>query len=73
MKTNKNLLKSGESRLLGDKHIDGLRILLFYYSIDIITINETKLDDIIKSCECRWFSRYVIAAILMDSKQKIAH
>ena len=33
------------------KHIDELRILLFDYSIDIISINETKLDDTIKSCE----------------------
>ena len=33
------------------KHIDELRILLFDYSIDIISINETKLDDNIKSCE----------------------
>ena len=28
-----------------------MRILLFDYSIDIISINETKLDDTIKSCE----------------------
>ena len=34
-----------------NKHIDELRILLFDYSIDIISINETKLDDTIKSCE----------------------
>ena len=33
------------------KHNDELRILLFDYSIDIISINETKLDDTIKSCE----------------------
>ena len=33
------------------KHIDELRILLFDYSVDIISINETKLDDTIKSCE----------------------
>ena len=33
------------------KHIDEFRILLFDYSIDIISINETKLDDTIKSCE----------------------
>ena len=33
------------------KYIDELRILLFDYSIDIISINETKLDDTIKSCE----------------------
>ena len=33
------------------KHIDELRTLLFDYSIDIISINETKLDDTIKSCE----------------------
>ena len=33
------------------KHIDELRILLFDYSIDIFSINETKLDDTIKSCE----------------------
>ena len=33
------------------KHIDELRILLFDYSIDIISINETKVDDTMKSCE----------------------
>ena len=33
------------------KHIDELRILLFDYSVDIISINETKLDDTIISCE----------------------
>ena len=33
------------------KHIDELTILLFDYSIDIMSINETKLDDTIKSCE----------------------
>ena len=33
------------------KHIDELRIPLFDYSIDIISIHETKLDDTIKSCE----------------------
>ena len=33
------------------KHMDELKILLFNYSIDIIPINETKLDDTIKSCE----------------------
>ena len=33
------------------KHIDELRTLLFDFSIDIISINETKLDDTIKSCE----------------------
>ena len=33
------------------KHTDELRILVFDYSIDIISINETKLDDTIKSCE----------------------
>ena len=33
------------------KHIDELRIFLFDYSVDIISINETKLDDTIKSCE----------------------
>ena len=33
------------------KHIDELRILLFDYSIDITSINETKFDDTIKSCE----------------------
>ena len=33
------------------KHIDELRILLFDYSIDIFSINGTKVDDTIKSCE----------------------
>ena len=33
------------------KHTDELRILLADYSIDILSINETKLDDSIKSCE----------------------
>ena len=33
------------------KHIDELRILLDDHSIDILSINETKLDDSIKSCE----------------------
>ena len=33
------------------KHIDELRILRFDFSIDIISINETKLDDTIKNCE----------------------
>ena len=33
------------------KHIDKLRYLFFHYSIDIISINEAKLDDTIKSCE----------------------
>ena len=33
------------------KHNDELRIPFFDYSIDIISINETKLDDTIKSCE----------------------
>ena len=32
-------------------HIDELRILLFDYSIHIISINETKLDDTIKNSE----------------------
>ena len=33
------------------KHIDELRILLADCSIDILSINKTKLDDTIKSCE----------------------
>ena len=33
------------------KHIDELRILLSDCSTDILPINETKLDDSIKSCE----------------------
>ena len=33
------------------KHIDELRILLDDYSIDILSLNETKLDESIKSCE----------------------
>ena len=33
------------------KHIDELRILIADYSIDIFSINETKLGDSIKSCE----------------------
>ena len=32
------------------KHIDELRILLDDHSVDILSINETKLDDSIKSC-----------------------
>ena len=35
------------------KHIDDLRILLVNRSIDILSINETKLDDSIKSCKVR--------------------
>ena len=33
------------------KHIDELRILLDDYSIDILSLNQTKLDESIKSCE----------------------
>ena len=33
------------------KYIDELRILLADRSIDILSINETKLEDSIKSCE----------------------
>ena len=33
------------------KHIDELRIILDYNSIDILSLNETKLDESIKSCE----------------------
>ena len=33
------------------KHIDELRILLDDYSIGILSLNETKLDESIKSCE----------------------
>lgn len=33
------------------KHIDELRILLDDYSIDILSINETRLDESIESCE----------------------
>ena len=35
------------------KHIDDLRILLADRSIDILSFNETKFDDSIKSCEVR--------------------
>lgn len=33
------------------RHIDELRIILDDYSIDILSLNKTKLDDSFKSCE----------------------
>ena len=33
------------------KHVDELRILLVNYPVDILSINETKLDNSIKDCE----------------------
>lgn len=40
------------------RHIDELRILLDDYSIDIPSLNETKLDDSIKSCELLYSRQY---------------
>ena len=38
------------------KHIDGLRILLANYPLDVISINETRLDEGILNSEIRDFT-----------------
>ena len=45
------------------KHIDDLRIFLAYNPVDVLAINESKLDDSIKNCElynslCIWLRYY---------------